>query len=1147
MLVFGKLPSLNPFYVQRRYDQDLDRLIKEKNTIVLCGASGTGKTQLVRQWVNPILRQTHVNDYEALIWVTADQLDTLLGNCKQIGGSLGIEGCKQLSVDELAESIKRKLEVQRYLVVIDDASSEEVRCIIEKFLPDYNTDIIITSHYEDWDYYKLYINQCTEQEASAIAKHIIKEKKAKIVDETQLRELVLHFESNLLWVTQAANYISENLGGDVVTYLKNGEKSGLLLKDYRKNSQQALSSTLKCFQIFANQSLSKELQEPNLALSVLQICSLLPSRNIPVTLLVQFLHGYSKILEQKSEQLINLLCKKTMLIEREGNYLGMHCSYQTMLNQNILVEENLITTEQLSECQACFLKFLVEKVKWRRSEAINPIKKFQWEGQIDILPHIKSVVTHFEKEAAHQNSLIELYYAMGSYYEAQDFLHEAKGCLIKSRDLCEKSLSTKVLSKLVNMSIVPSIKTTKQEIKERLISEKSDLEQIKMYSIEILYKLASINVRLWNILSESEKNLTIKYLEQSFHMHPLLIKPEDVKAYQDRYYTYRNLAAAYKNQGKSQEAGRIIANLINSDFVKSSAEIRSLAHLDVARGEIKSSPQKAIDNLIESLSSIQSIAEADYSYGNRAKDMTIVYIELGCAYLEISRVEIDETKKFDALKKADTHLRFALKSNRDYYKRENNRTAGRIFYHLAEVNVALRYYFLAHEAVTQALLIQQNFYRDPNHFFVKCSTQLLEGIEDQIKHLKDPPEEIEIKPLQILQEELDQKKERYNMTNEPQLLKEYADVLLATNDPDIRDFAIKIYQEYLKSAPNLDKCRRASVYRRLGYIFCLQKSFKSEGSLMEERKESAKAAYKKAQKHYKDLLAEPEYFGNDVIKYNYNNCFWCLNRLEKSKLADIHLTKNNHELFVRELTNSLLERFIYYKKKLDPNNTTYDKTKIVTGIVKTVAEAFVPTLSVDSSGISASIEPKEIFIGIADLIQAVHTGKMHDKAEQIIQTFESKQDPIKVLFEGIAKKVANIYIEQIQQLEPESIKKFTQFISKQLFAYLGSKKMDFTSDPTETLITGLYFTEYKKNCLLTTSTGVRWNARELLCYTGIITYDKRIYIYTKAPVLNLKYGFRYDKLPVIHRHYEYHQNRLEAEDRLKRLTKSQKTMKCIIM
>ncbi|CAI2182928.1 14434_t:CDS:1 [Funneliformis geosporum] len=1142
MLVHGKLPFLNPFYVQREYDQALDKLIKEKNTIVLIGASGTGKTQLVRQWVNLILKSSHVNDYEALIWVTADQPDTLLSNCKQIGGSLGIEGFEQLSVDELAETIKRKLEVQRYLVVIDDASSEDVRCIIEKFLPDYNTDIIITSHYEDWDYYKLYVKQSTEQEALSIAKHIIEEKKSKFVEETQLRDLVTHFESNLLWVTQAANYISENLGGDVITYLKNGEKSGQPLKDYRKNSQQALTSTLKCFQLVANQLLSKELQEPNLALSILQICSLLPSRDIPVTLLVQYFHNYSKILEQRLEQMINLLCKKTMLIEREGSYLSMHRSYQTMLNQNILVEANLITSDQLSEIQACFLKFLVEKVKWRRSEAINPIKKFQWEGQIDILPHVKSVVTYFEEEAGYANLLIELYYAMGSYYEAQDFLHEAKDCYVKSRDLCKKSLSKNILSKLANLSIASSIEITKQEIKEAL--KRCDLEQIKIYSIEILYKLASINVRLWNSLSEPKKKLTVQYLEQSFHMHPLLIKPEDVKAYQDRYYTHRNLATAYKNQGKSQEAESIISSLIKSEYVKSNAEIRSLAYLDVARGEIKSSPQKAIDNLMESLSSIQSISEADYSYGNRAKDMTIVYIELGCAYLEKARAELNETKKNDALKKADTQLRYALKFNRDYYKREDNRTAGRIFYHLAEVNETLQYYFLSHDFVTQAILIQQNFYRDPKHFYIKCSTHLLEVIEDQIKHLKDPLEEIEIKSLQILQQELDQKKEQFNLTNSPQLLKEYTDILLSTNDPDIRDLVIKNYQEYL-TAPNLDKSRRASVYRRLGYAF-YQQTVVFEGSLMEERKINAKAAYKEAQKYYKDLLTEPEFIGNDVIKFNYNNCFWSLNRLEKLKLADVHLTKNNHELFEIELTNALLARFIHYQKKLDPNNTTYDNTKIATEIFKSATHALIPNVSVDSNGISASIEPKELFKGIADLIQAVNTRKMQDKVEQIIQTFENKHETMKVLFKGIAKKVNNIYFEQIQQIEPESINTFAQFISKQLFAYLGSKKMQFTSDPTETLITGLYFTEYKKNCLLTTSIGVRWNARELLRYTGIINHDKRIYIYTKAPELNLKYGFRYDKLPAMHRHYEYQQSRVEAENRLKQLSKSQKKTKCII-
>ncbi|CAG8820113.1 26034_t:CDS:1, partial [Racocetra persica] len=426
--------------------------------------------------------------------------------------------------------------------------------------------------------------------------------------------------------------------GDIASYLRANEKLGQPLKDFGLNSQQALLTTLKNFQYITNELLLKE--EIQIALLMLQICSILPSQNIPITLLTHYFQSYSKISENKSEKIINLLCKKTMLIEREGSYISMHCSYQTMLKQNILVKENLIPITKLSDFQTCFFKFLVEKVKWRRSDNISPNNKFQWD-QINILPHVRSVVMHLEAQPEYSYLIIELYYAIGCYYENQELLHEAKSCYIKSRNLSENLIGKNIITELSSLSFELSVDITTY-----------NLERIKMYTIEILYKLASVNIRLWKILDAQEKDLTIQYLEQSFHLHSLLINLDDVKA-QDQYYTCRNLAAAYKKQGKFQKAKEIINDLIISDFIKNNAEIKSLAYLDVARWETKTNPLKAIDYLKKSLRAIHSVAESDYSYNNRAKDMTIIYIELGCAYLEVARAEQDKIKKIDALRKAD--------------------------------------------------------------------------------------------------------------------------------------------------------------------------------------------------------------------------------------------------------------------------------------------------------------------------------------------------------------------------------------------------------------------------------------------------------------------------------------------------------------
>ncbi|CAG8791881.1 22978_t:CDS:1, partial [Dentiscutata erythropus] len=795
MLTIGKLPPLNPLYIHRNYDQNLEKLIKEKHTVVLCGALGTGRTQLARQFANRILRSiNNDSEYELLIWLVADQLDTLLSNCKQIGNALQIEGYEQLTDDELAGAIKRKLEEQNCLVIIDDVYSEEVKHSIEKFLPDYSTDIIIISCHEEWDYHKLRIRQSTEQEAIDIIKHMLIEKDIRIVSDEQIKRLVVHFEHNLVWITQAINYIIENLGGDIGSYLKSNEKLGQPLKDFGLNSQQALLITLKNFQSITNSLILKE--ESLIALLILQICSLLPSQNIPISLLTHYFQYYSKVPERKSEQLINLLCKKTMLIEREGSNISMHCSYQTMLKQNILVKENIIDIAKLSDLQTCFIKFLTEKVKWRRSENVSPNNKFKWE-QINILPHVKSVIIHLETQSEYSYLTIDLYYAIGSYYENQDLLYEAKSCYIKSRDLSEDLLGKDILTELsslstglsTGLSTELSIDTTKQSIAKKIDSTAYNLEQFKMYAIEILYKLASVNIKLWQILDAREKDLTVQYLEQSFHLHSLFINLDDVKA-QDQFYTCRNLATAYKKQGRFQEAKKIIDNLMNSDFTKNNSEMRSLVYLDAARWETKTNPLKAIDYLKNSLLEINSVAELDYSYNNRTKDMLIVYIELGRAYLEFARAEQDKIKKFDALREADIQLRFALKFNREHYKIDNNRTAGRIFHYLAEVNEIMEYYFLAREAVIQSILIQQSFYKNQENNYIKDSSQLLKRIEDRIQCLKDLPEEIDKKSLEFLQQELDKKKKEYNETNDPQALKEYADILLSTNDPEKRNIII---------------------------------------------------------------------------------------------------------------------------------------------------------------------------------------------------------------------------------------------------------------------------------------------------------------------------------------------------------------------
>ncbi|CAG8536374.1 5269_t:CDS:1 [Gigaspora margarita] len=1131
MLTIGKLPPLNPLYIQRNYDQNLEKLIKEKHTIVLCGALGTGRTQLARQFANRILRSiNNDHEYEFLIWLVADQLDTLLSNCRQIGNALQIAGYEQLTDDELAEAIKRKLEERNCLVIIDDVCSEKVKLCIEKFLPDYSTDIVIISSHEDWDYYKLRIRQCTEQEAINIIRHMFIEKDIKIVSEEQIKRLVAHFEHNLVWTTQAANYIIENLGGEIDIYLKSNEKIGQPLKDFGLNSQQALLFTLENFQQITNNILPKD--ENLIALLILQICSLLPSQNIPITLLTHYFQHYAKVPERKLEQLINLLCKKTMLIEREGSYISMHCSYQTMFKQNILVKQSLISNAKLSDLQTCFFKFLVEKVKWRRSENVSPNNKFQWE-QVNILPHVKSVIVHFEEQPEYSYLTIELYYAIGNYYENQELLYEAKSCYIKSRDLSENLLGKDIITELSGLSSELLVDTTKQSIAKKINSATYNLEQFKMYVVEILYKLASINIRLWQILDEHEKDLTIKYLEQSFHLHSLFINLDDVKA-QDQYYTCRNLAASYKKRCRFHDAKQIIDNLINSDFTKNNSEMKSLAYLDAARWETKINPLKAIDYLKKSLLEIYSVAESDYSYNNRAKDMIIIYLELGYAYLEVARAEKDKIKKFDALKKADIQLRFALKFNREHYKLDSNRTAGRIFYYLAEVNEVMEYYFLAREAVIQSLLIQQSFYQNQENTYIKDSSRLLRQIEDKIQCLKDPPEEINKKSLQILQQELDKKKEEYNETNDLQALKEYADILLETNDPEKRDLAINYYQTYLDAtAANPQKSRRASVYKRLGYALFQQMVTKSDYKELEEQKLMTKAAYKEAQMYYKDLLDESQFFEDDTIKFNYNLCFWALNKLEKSKLDNVYLIRNNNDLFHHAMTSALLAKYNYYLNKWNHNCQNYDKIKLATETIKTVAE----------------FSPADFVKGMANIVQGIHAERVQTKTEQIIHVIESKLDPIKSFFRNIAKKISEIYIEQIPHIEPESIETFAKFISEKLFDYVGSKKVDFTLDPIQIFISGLYYNS-KKNCLLTTQSGILWNAEEMLRYTGIITHDNRIYIYFKTPEHNLKYGFRHDNLPIICRHYEYHKNRTEAIERLKQLanntTNNARTTECSI-
>ncbi|CAG8768762.1 3186_t:CDS:1, partial [Acaulospora morrowiae] len=194
-------------------------------------------------------------------------------------------------------------------------------------------------------------------------------------------------------------------------------------------------------------------------------------------------------------------------------------------------------------------------------------------------------------------------------------------------------------------------------------------------------------------------------------------------------------------------------------------------------------------------------------------------------------------------------------------------------------------------------------------------------------------------------------------------------------------------------------------------------------------------------------------------------------------------------------------------------------------------------------GVSVTIDPKELVKAIANMIQSIHTGKMMLKAEQIINTLEEDNETMKILFKEVAEKIDGIYADQIQQLEPESVEAFAQFISKQLFDYLGSNKVEFILSPTELLIEGLHFTVYTKNCLLTTLDGVLWNAKEMLCSTGIITSDGGVYIYIKDPGRNLKYGFRHDKLPYNRCHYERHGNLIEANKRLKQLVQLQKTVK----
>lgn len=1143
--------NANPNFVSMpQIEDDLKEFIHKQHRIALVGLPGSGKSQIAKNFCFNISQanQENKDDLEGvIIWLPFSypivdpkekksfddsHKDVLKGqkankhqaelfaNCRAIAQELGIDMVNKAD-NEIIHAIKHAIKRYAYCLLVIDNAPDPTNFNILAFLADYSGDMIITSHYRNWENIQL-INmvKMNQEQATDLYINMLRQKRlhqAQAItneEKQQIQTIAKDLGGYPLALAQAFAYIISNLGGDISEFLKQESHQLQALEkkvaDYALPLAYALDFPLRQLAEADQKSIAAN------ALELLNICSFLSSYHLPM----KILKDKDLLGVEDSYQVIKAL-EDCSLVEVTPQSITMHGEVQKHLLKRLTSEEKERLVNKL-------LSYFVhhQQVESRRSEIQN-------QQDALLMPHVIQLLDHCERLNLKNEAMVRLYHSVGCYEMRLDLLEMALEYYQKARGMAEDLLDQNTLNLMADLLDDSKRNNAQAKLVDSNTSTAAE-SLLEFYGIEILHYIGLMGIRMWHV---AQADQTIHHLEVAAKLQLALLKPEN-KRCADIYYTQRNLAHAYLKNRQDRKSEALFQILKDKKEVNDDPVKKHLSRLDLGRiAKRHQQHEKAVEYLTESLQAIQSVEEKDYPYLNKDKDLAVVLADLGEAELfdaieKYNNHSINQETYQAKLNLADTHLRQAAEADERYYHKPTSRTMGRIVFLLAKVNAEMNYPLLAKQYIDSAMQIQQQNLESNPHY-LKESKELQEAIIKKIDALvpgkkKDYAEQ-KLKQWNGRKNQLDQQLKDRSSAASAQVCQEYGEICYrffkktrAEHDLNgIKDnFTQYLTQDPKQTIPPKEQAQVGKVHYRLGNIHRWQHD-----------PEEAKKSYHESLHHLKVSLKQNP--NSSQVKKWLHKTLWSLQSMQFTVTLSNHsVFTGRAALFAASFTALFLLKIDYYHKIKNGNNLCLDKTQLAGEITKAL------------TGIIPKIEDKvEVDLGktVSDLIDIglkQHQENRKSKATNIIERLGLGQieqaaflTQVCQLLEKneIVKWIVTTYEKQLDQLTEKGIQDFAHYAVTQMLNHLDSKEVNLTWPVGERLLHGLFITDESQALQTEAGLGI-YKARGLLQKSGVATpkgeiWTRRDKAFDKHDI----YGYRHCELEGFMSPTSYQKNVSEQE------------------
>ena len=313
------IPASNEYFIGRQAElKELETLVKKDHKVLVVGAGGIGKTQLVKEFAHK-----NLSEYQIIWWFDVaknidDQLILFADQLSDanIGHKINTDKVSSKAILIHIKEVLRKTD-KKWLIIFDNARNLD---IINNLFPETHhlpgKDIIITSRNLNSDLNLLQLKPFNEEDALAFM-----EKTTHLANSADLNYMIALLNRYPIALAQAATYIKTN-------NIKASEYVSLFKQDPQKlakDEKLLLESENNHFdlnKVTIETTLSLNLQnlkeESKLGFEIIEIISLIKRPQVPGDLLFDFLSVNNPISKEDFKHIRNVI--KTFNIKTLREY-----------------------------------------------------------------------------------------------------------------------------------------------------------------------------------------------------------------------------------------------------------------------------------------------------------------------------------------------------------------------------------------------------------------------------------------------------------------------------------------------------------------------------------------------------------------------------------------------------------------------------------------------------------------------------------------------------------------------------------------------------------------------------------------------------------------------------------------------------------